>query len=95
MTKVQKPEIEEISIVQGFEIPTPLANKLTKDAVWVLGHLWRYGAAIFEIDDGLEDATTIEQLARIAQEGYFYIHNNEHVVFVIADKKKFRVKLIH
>lgn len=83
--------------VQGFEIDADLAGKLTDDAVFILGHVKRRGAATFQTDDGDEDAKTVEQLRKVAAEGYFamFSERDDHVHAIIDDGMKFQVKMSH
>lgn len=76
--------------VQGFEIPLGLARRLTDDAVFILGHIARKGAAFFQADDGQQD--TVAQLQEIASEGYFVMHSQGYLhTFVVPEKFEVRV----
>lgn len=83
----------KVATIQGFEIPRRLARQLTDDAIWILGHIKRRGAAYFETDDSLEDSQTVGQLRKIANEGYFHMTSNDdgHVHWII-DSDRFRVR---
>jgi hypothetical protein len=88
---------DDIVAVQGFEIEVGLANELTDDAVFILGHVKRNGAATFETDDGPEDAKTVQYLRKVAEEGYFsmFSEHNDHVHAIVDTGKQFRVELSH
>lgn len=83
--------------VQGYEVDASFAKKLTDDAIWILGHVRRRGAAFVEFDDSKEHQDTRQQLRKMAVEGYFQIaeckegYFDEHSMCIVGDR--FRVEL--
>jgi len=76
--------------VQGFEFTDDEAAQLHPDVVWILGHIRRFGAAVFELDDS-EDSAIIREQLRLTDGEYFDVHIRGGVITCI-DSDRFAVK---
>lgn len=76
--------------VQGYEFPDHLL--FSDDAVFILGHVRRRGAAYIQVDDSSDDHETVHQLNRAAGEGYFSMVEVSGHGWLLIEPDRFEVR---
>lgn len=75
--------------VAGYEFSEDL--KFCREAVWILEHVARNGAAVFTVDDGFHPE--VAQLIAASRDGYFYFADIGRGSYAVIDREKFLVEV--